>query len=141
MLAAAAERGVPWRLALSTAISMESFVLFVQNLITDDIKEKINTFREITPFDWRVSEDEKQLLGCVLFDDFLRGSDVTRSGSGIDYNTALREGCSFFIFSKHFIYSQTPFISLQSMFLHVHCLYRVILFLLVENKRYLLAVT
>ena len=33
------------------------------------------------------------------------------------------------------------FISLQSMFLHVHCLYRVILFLLVEKNRYLLAVT
>ena len=66
---------------------------------------------------------------------------VTRSGSGIDYNTALREGHSLFIFCKHFISSQTRFISLQSMFLHVHCLYRVILFLLVENKRYLLAVT
>ncbi len=88
-----------------------------------------------------VSEDEKQLLGCVLFDDFLRGSDVTRSGSGIDYNTALREGRSLFIFCKHSISSQTRFISLQSMFLHVHCLYRVILFLLVENKRHLLAVT
>ena len=66
---------------------------------------------------------------------------VRRSGSGIDYNTALREGHSLFIFCKHFISSQTRFISLQSMFLHVHCLYRVILFLLVENKRHLLAVT